>query len=556
MFVRVKSTPNSPRQAVQIVQSVREGDKVRQKILRHVGVAMNDAELVKLKEVAEFVKSQLQEEHQASLFSPEDATQQAIEAKTTTKARGAADRQALTVDLRRLKETQRAVVGIHEVFGPIYRQLGFDTLWDTSKRYHKRRKLLEHIVMARIAQPASKRASVELLERDFGIRLNLSSIYKMMDAMDEPTIERLQCLAGNRTKQLLGGSLSVLFYDCTTLYFESFEPDDLRQKGFSKDRKASETQVLLALVVSEEGLPVGYEVFPGATFEGHTLIPILQQLKQRFDITRVVFVADRGLFNKDNLDALEAAKVEYVVGTRLKNQSETLKRQILDTESYIPLSEGLKVLTLDRPGGRRMVVTHSEKRARKDREDRDKSILKMKKKLSRSKQPKEFIASSSYKKYLKVPASGVISVDQEAVTNSAQWDGLHGVITNAPKGDTETILAHYRGLWAIGESFRIQKHDLKVRPIFHWTESRIRAHLAIAFMAFCCVRHLAYRVALQYKKLSPEVIRRELAHVQVSLLEDQNTQSIYGMPSSVSPDAEKIYQVMGIKPVTTAYRIS
>ena len=556
MFVRVKSTPNSPRQSVQIVQSVREGDKVRQKILRHVGVAMNDAELVKLKEVAEFVKSQLQEEHQASLFSPEDATQQAIEAKTTTKARGAADRQALTVDLRRLKETQRAVVGIHEVFGSIYRQLGFDTLWGTSKRYHKRRKLLEHIVMARIAQPASKRASVELLERDFGIRLNLSSIYKMMDAMDEPTIEKLQCLAGNRTKQLLGGSLSVLFYDCTTLYFESFEPDDLRQKGFSKDRKASETQVLLALVVSEEGLPVGYEVFPGATFEGHTLIPILQQLKQRFDITRVVFVADRGLFNKDNLDALEAAKVEYVVGTRLKNQSETLKRQILDTESYIPLSEGLKVLTLDRPGGRRMVVTHSEKRARKDREDRDKSILKMKKKLSRSKQPKEFIASSSYKKYLKVPASGVISVDQEAVTNSAQWDGLHGVITNAPEADTNTILAHYRGLWAIEESFRIQKHDLKVRPIFHWTESRIRAHLAIAFMAFCCVRHLAYRVALQYKKLSPEVIRRELAHVQVSLLEDQNTQSIYGMPSSVSPDAEKIYQVMGIKPVTTAYRIS
>ena len=176
------------------------------------------------------------------------------------------------------------MVGIHEVFGSIYRQLSFDTLWGTSKRYHKRRKLLEHIVMARIAQPASKRASVELLERDFGIRLNLCSIYKMVDAMDKPTIERLQCLAGNRTKQLLGGSLSVsVTYDCTTLYFESFEPDDLRQKGFSKDRKASLTQVLLALVVSEEGLPVGYEVFPGATFEGHTLIPILQQLKPRFE---------------------------------------------------------------------------------------------------------------------------------------------------------------------------------------------------------------------------------------------------------------------------------
>ena len=378
MFVRVKSTPNSPRQSVQIVESVREGDKARQKILRHVGIAMKDAELVKLKEVAEFVKAQLEEEHQASLFSPEDTAQQAIEAKTTTKVIEAADHQAVTVDLRRLKETQRAVVGIHEVFGSIYRQLGFDTLWGASKRYHKRRKLLEHVVMARIAQPASKRASVDLLERDFSIRLNLSSIYKMMDAMDEPTIERLQCLAGNRTKQLLGGSLSVLFYDCTTLYFESFEPDEIWQKGFSKDHKASETQVLLALVVTKEGLPVGYEVFPGATFEGHTLIPVLQQLKQRFDITRVVFVADQGLFNKGNLDALEKAKLEYVVGVRLKNQSDAIKRQILDTESYTLLSEGLKVLTLDRPGERRMVVTHSEKRARKDQEDRDKSILKLK----------------------------------------------------------------------------------------------------------------------------------------------------------------------------------
>ena len=134
------------------------------------------------------------------------------------------------------------------------------------------------------------------------------------------------------------------------------------------------------------------------------------------------------------------------MGRRLKNQSDALKQQILDIESYTPLSAGPKVFTLDCPGGRCMVVTQSKKRARKDREDRDKSILKIRKKLSKSKQPKEVITSSSYKKYLKVPASGAITVDQEALANSAQWDGLHGVITNAPKADTKTILAHYRGL--------------------------------------------------------------------------------------------------------------
>ena len=552
MFVRVKSTPNSPRQSVQIVESVRVGDKVRQKILRHVGIAMNDAELVKLREVGEFVRAQLEQEHQSNLFSAEQAAQQAIDAKKKPKVSA---QQALNVNLRDLKEVQRSVTGIHEVFGAVYEQLGFDSVWGKSKRFGKRRGILKDITLARIAQPTSKRASVDLLERDFGIQLNLNSVYKMMDALDEAAIDQIQRCAGEAATQMLGGSLDVLFYDCTTLYFESFEPDALRQKGFSKDHKANETQVLLALLVSEEGLPVGYEVFPGATFEGHTLVPILESLKKRFEISRVVFVADRGLFNETNLAALEEANIEYVVGTRLKTQSKALKEQILQTDHYTDLNEQIKTLIIDRPKGRRMIVSHSKKRADKDKHDRDKAIVKLRKKLSKSKKPKEFIASSGYKKYLNVPSLGQITINQEAIAESAKWDGLHGVITNTADTDTATVLEHYRGLWNIEESFRIQKHDLKVRPIYHWNESRIRAHLAIAFMAFCCVRHLEYRVALQYQKLSPEVIRRELAHVQVSLLEDRKTKSVYAMPSSVSPKAEKIYQVLGLKPSTTAYQV-
>lgn len=550
MFIRVKSTPNSPRRSIQIVESVRVGDKVKQKIIRHVGVAMDKEELLKLQEVAEFIKANLEAEHQPQLFTAEQVSQQAIEARQQS-----ASEQPLHVDLKQLKEIQRSVVGIHEVYGELYQQLGFANILGVAKRQQTKREILKQLTLARIAQPESKRATVQLLERDFGVRLNLNTVYKTLDFIDEDTIEQLQDKAFYAAKRLLGESLDVLFYDCTTLYFESFIPDELRQKGFSKDHKANETQVLLALLVTREGLPVGYELFPGATFEGHTLIPIVESLKKRYQLGRVVFVADRGLFSQANLSALEAANIEYVVGAKLKTQSRALKEEILNIENYQSLNDEVKTLTIEQAHDKRLIISHSQKRADKDRHERLKAIEKLKKKLEKSKQPKAFLAGSSFKKYLHVPtADNDITLNQEAVEEATRWDGLHGVVTNS-KENVETILEHYRGLWQVEESFRIQKHDLKVRPIYHWNESRIRAHLAIAFMAFTCVRHLEYRVALQYQKLSPAVIRRELVHVQVSLLEDSNDQSIYAMPSALSPHAEKIYKVMGVKPPSGAYRV-
>lgn len=112
--------------------------------------------------------------------------------------------------------------------------------------------------------------------------------------------------------------IDVLFYDCTTLYFESFIEDDFKQYGYSKDFKFNQSQVLLALLVTPEGLPVGYEVFPGASFEGHTLIPILKNLKAQHELNNIIFVADRGLLSEENLLFLEQEKFQYIVGPRLQ----------------------------------------------------------------------------------------------------------------------------------------------------------------------------------------------------------------------------------------------
>lgn len=207
--------------------------------------------------------------------------------------------------------------------------------------------------MARIANPTSKLKSVINLEEDFGIHLDLDRVYKTMDKINDKVIECIQDRAYQATKSLLGGKVDVLFYDCTTLYFESFESDGFRENGYSKDMKFNQPQLVLALLVSKDGLPVGYEVFPGNCYEGHTLLPVLKQLKTRYQLDKVVFVADSGLLNADNLTFLQENGFGYIVGARLKNMGQKIHKQLLDLASYDPVKDradcSLKVIELDEP---------------------------------------------------------------------------------------------------------------------------------------------------------------------------------------------------------------
>ena len=154
MFVRIKTTPNSPRRSVQLVEAVRDGGKVRQRIVRHVGVAMDDDELERLRQLGEYVKAKLEDERQPLLFAPEKIADQVIRL-----GRQGDGKQELPVDLKQIEEEQRLVTGVHEVYGEMYRLLGLDTLLPRS-RYRASHDALFHVVMARIANPDSKRGSV------------------------------------------------------------------------------------------------------------------------------------------------------------------------------------------------------------------------------------------------------------------------------------------------------------------------------------------------------------------------------------------------------------
>ncbi len=552
MFVRVKSTPNSPRKTVQIVESIRDGNKVKQKIVRYVGVAMNDDELVKLKEVAEYVKANIEAEHQASLFNPEQVAQQVIESKSQSESN-----KPLRVDLKQLREQQRVTVGIHEIYGQLFDELGFGSSIGHPSHNVSAVDIFRHIVLARIANPVSKRETVTSLEQDFGISIPLEKVYRMMDKLDDKAINRIKDTVLSGTRQLVGHAVDVLFFDCTTLYFESFTEDELKSNGYSKDMKFNQPQVLLALLVTQDGLPVGYEVYPGNTFEGHRLQAAIADLHLHYDIERIVFVADRGLLSQNNLTHLEAQEIPYIVGAKLKTLPQQEQRAILKQVGY------LKQGNDDEPRsyeftyqGRRWIVEYNHARAEKDRKDREQSIERITKKLKRSKNPKSLLSNFGYKKYLKMAGDTHISVDQSKIERDSQWDGLKGVVTSLDTMSAQGVFGHYKGLWQVEDSFRITKHDLKVRPIYHWTPKRIQAHLAISFVAFSLVRFLSYRVKLQHRKLSPAVIRNALLHVQRSLLVHIKTKVLYCIPSNVNPEASKIYQVMGRKLSTTPFQLT
>lgn len=554
MFIRKKTSPNTKKTSVQIVESSRTGNKVSQKIIRHIGSAINDFEVEKLIELAEYVKARLEEESKPKIFPPEEIAELAIAQRKREK-----EEEELKVQLRDLREEQRVIVGIHEIYGQVYKELGYEHVFGTPARNLSNYQILKHLVMARIANPKSKRGSVLELEKDFGIQLDLNKVYRMMDKLGEEEIEKIKKISYENAISLFEESLDVIFYDCTTLYFESFTSDEIRENGYSKDGKFNQTQVILSLLVTQSGIPIGYDLYSGSTYEGHTLKDALMRVKERYSINKVIFVADSGLLSAENLRVLESEGQPYIVGARLKNMEKSVKDQILNKENYQvnkeKSEEKLNEIILENKN--RLIVSYSQKRAEKDKNDRIKGIERLKKKIGKGKSLKTVIGNmGGSKKYLEVEGDGKITINEAIIAEESKWDGLHGIITNIKDQTAEELMGHYRGLWQVEETFRITKHDLRVRPIFHWTERRIHSHIAICYIALVCVRTLEYRLYRQYKKISPEIIRNELIHVQLSILKDIKTGERYGMPSALSTEVKKIYHIMGKKIDNTPFKIA
>lgn len=549
MFVRIKSTPYSPRQSVQIVESRRVGQQIKQTILRHVGVADNETELAALKELAGVLAHQMRlQRESANLFLPEQLPPRSAKTRQAAAA-PAKEPQTLQVDLLQLREQRRSILGIHDIYGKVYDELGFGRVLGSPSIQIPATRLLRQLVLARLACPLSKRGSVRDLEQRFGIKLSLPAVYRMMDHLEENAVERVKEVAHGAARELFGQKIHLVFYDCTTLYFESFEEDELRSKGFSKENRYNQTQVVLALAVTHAGIPLGYELFPGKMSEGKTFKELLERIQSKWKPSELVVVADSAMLSQENIALLEAQKLSYIVGARLKRLERTLAGKVQDHGA----EASVRSIAVDDKS--RLVVSFDPKRARKDAHDREKMIQKLTKKLAQSGRAKALMGHQGCRRFLKVEGDCLVGLNEPAVKAAALWDGLHGVRTNLPEMPQEDVLKHYHGLWQVEDCFRVSKHDLRMRPIFHWTASRIQAHVAMCFMALCCVRHLMYRVGLQQGAMSAEAIRRALLSVQASLYEDVSTGKHYELPGCCQAEAQKLYKTMGVKLRATARQV-
>lgn len=424
-----------------------------------------------------------------------------------------ADDRTVEQALSTISNTDIRTVGPEIVFGKIYDSIGFGQINE---------ELFRHLVIARLAFPLSKLKTVEYLYRYQGIRVSVDSIYRFLDKLNDELKPQVEQIAFAHTLKVLEGNISVVFYDMTTLYFEASDEDDLRRTGFSKDGKHENPQIFIGLLVGLGGYAIGYDIFEGNIYEGHTLVPFIERISAKFNLGMPVIVADAGLLSNNNIKALDGMGYEYIIGGRLKNETEMIKNQILGHQ----YSDGM-VRSYVKNDKTRLIVHYSKDRASKDAYNRKRGLERLEKRVRTGKLTKSSINNKGYNKYLKLTGEVSVEIDYGKYNNDNKWDGLKGYVTNTKLTDRE-VLDNYKNLWHIEKAFRMSKTDLRIRPIYHRLRNRIQAHICLSFTAYCIYKELE---RVLYKAESKLSLRKaaELTHniyqITYTLPESKHTKS-------------------------------
>lgn len=383
-----------------------------------------------------------------------------------------------------LGNSQVQVIGPEVIYGKLYDEIGYGAVGS---------KMFRHLVVCRLFNPGSKLKTIDYLARYLGESYSPDQIYRFLDnlchrkgkASDEPDIKSLvERISFEKTRRECGGRVEVVFYDMTTLYFEASDEDDLRKCGFSKDGRHSNPQIFLGLLVAAGGNPIGYDIYEGNIFEGHTLMEFIGRMSAKFGFGKPIVVADAGLLSKRNIAGLKEEGYEFIVGARPRNDSEAVKKAILD----LGLKNG-DVRVISRPDGTRMVVSKTESRTAKDKKTRQRGLDRLEKRLGSGRLTKANINNKGYNKYLKMEGDVKISIDYAKFGADEAWDGIKGYVTNTSLSNEE-VIARYSDLWRIERAFRMNKTDLQVRPIFHRLRNRIEGHICICFTAYTIMLEL------------------------------------------------------------------
>lgn len=387
------------------------------------------------------------------------------------------------------------------------------------------------LVIARIVEPLSKRQTKDFLAARFDKEYPLNRIYQTLkNSFESNYQDKVEEITYQFIRKHINKNITVLFFDVTTLYFEAFDEDDTRKCGFSKEYRHNQPQIVVALTVTASGMPLAMKMFEGDTFEGHTMIPAISNSMDKFSLNDIIVVADAAMLSEDNLKKLEAKQLKYIVGARLGNISSNLFEKII---AALP-REDKACIRLPQENGRTLLVSYSEKRAAKDKHDREKQINKARDVLAKP--------QSVVKRYKFIAASGKgqFRLNQKLIEKAEKLEGIKGYITNAIELTDEEIIEKYTELWQVEKSFRMSKSDLKARPIFHTLKESIEAHLLIVFTALVVSRYIEY-----VTKQSIHTVIKILTQVKEIVVEDNITKQRARKLTNLSDEARLLIGYTG-----------
>jgi len=392
--------------------------------------------------------------------------------------------------------------------------------------------------------------------------LDLDDAYKAMawlgtlDADRRSTAEAVE-EALYRHRQPLFGTASIAFFDTTSLWFEGavgLQPtgltrggESLGQRGHSKDYRGHLKQVVLGIVLDDADRPIASFLMPGNTADVTMLVPVVRRLRERFGITKACIVADRGMISAATMAALEAEKIEYILGVRERTSREVREEIIDDDELAVPLviprQKGATELAVRETtiAGRRYIICRNEEEARKDAEARSELVAGLERKLAHG--DKALVANKGFRRFLKTPEGDGFVIDRAKIEADARFDGLFVLRTNTKIAALQVVL-RYRNLLAVEDAFRTAKALLATRPIFHKTDAGIRGHVFCTFLALVLRQELIDRLAARHRKLEWQRIIDDLADLSEIQVEQDDRRAL--LRTAPGPTIDPICRAIGL----------
>ena len=458
-----------------------------------------------------------------------------------------------------LPELRRASIGPDLVFGRLWAETGCRDVLNsllTDRRFaFDVERAVYLTVLHRLMISGSDRHANEWRN---GLRvsgadgLDLDHAYKAMawlGAVDDDGRSTAEAVeeALYRHRQPLFGTVSIAFVDTTSLWFEGAGGESLGQYGHSKDYRGHLKQVVLGIVLDDMDRPIASFLMPGNTADVTMLLPVVKRLRRRFEIDRACIVADRGMISAATIAALEAEKIEYILGVRERTSREVRAEIIDDAGLAVPLviprqkGETELAVTETTIAGRRYIICRNEEEARKDAIARAELVAGLERKLAQG--DKALVANKGFRRFLKTPEGDGFVIDRAKIAADARFDGLFVLRTNTKIAALQVIL-RYRNLLAVEDAFKTAKALLATRPIFHKTDAGIRGHIFCTFLALVLRKELIDRLTARRSRLEWQRIIDDLADLSAIEVEQDGRRA--RLRTAPGPTIDPICRALGI----------